>query len=102
MAWVKQNDTDANIIFIDLTKLKFEDLKEYHKLNDYVESHFEMRKSNFLFIDEVQLCDGFELVINILYSFCKLDIYLIGLNWVAFSSGFVLLFVNYFIISMIM
>ena len=31
--WIEKNDTEANIISIDLTKLKFEELKEYHKLN---------------------------------------------------------------------
>lgn len=72
--------------------MKFEDLKEYHKLNDYVESHFEMRKSNFLFIDEVQLCDGFELVINSLHSSGKLDIYVTGSNAVPLSSDLATLF----------
>jgi len=57
MDWVHENDLDANIVSIDLTKLKFEELKEYHKLNDYVEEHFEKRKNNYLFVDEIQMCD---------------------------------------------
>lgn len=92
MMWIKQNDTDANIIFIDLTKLKFEDLKEYHKLNDYVESQFDIRKNNYLFIDEVQLCEGFELVINSLHSSGDLDIYVTGSNAFLLSSDLATLF----------
>lgn len=36
--YLKKNDENANIIFIDFFDIKFEHLKEYHKLNDYVES----------------------------------------------------------------
>ena len=30
ICWIRDNEVDFNIIFIDLTNLKFEELKEYH------------------------------------------------------------------------
>lgn len=92
MNWVSENDADANIISIDLTKLKFEELKEYHKLNDFVENRFDKKKNNYLFIDEVQMCKGFELVINSLHSSGDLDIYVTGSNAFLLSSDLATLF----------
>lgn len=90
--WVSENDTGANIIAIDLTKLKFEELKEYHKLNDFVEKHFEKKKNNYLFVDEIQMCKGFELVINSLHSSENYDIYVTGSNAFLMSSDLATLF----------
>lgn len=45
-------EPEANIIFIDLTSLRYEDLKEYHNLNNYIEGHYESAKENYLFIDD--------------------------------------------------
>lgn len=38
--YVINTDTTANIIYIDLTKIKFEHLKEYHALNNYIEEKY--------------------------------------------------------------
>ena len=51
---------DANIIYVDFFDLKYEGLKEYHALYDYIESHYTAGKQNYVFVDEVQLCDKFE------------------------------------------
>ena len=92
MDWIDENDTDANIISIDLTKLKYEELKEYHKLNVYVEDHFDKKKNNYLFVDEIQMCKGFELVINSLHSSGNYDIYVTGSNAFLLSSDLATLF----------
>lgn len=92
MDWISENDINANIISIDLTKLKFEELKEYHKLNDYVEQHFIKGKNNYLFIDEIQMCEGFELVINSIHSSGDYDIYITGSNAFLLSSDLATLF----------
>ena len=64
---IKKNDDNANIIYIDLTDLFFDEIKEYYKLHEYVESHYLENKTNYLFVDEVELCSNFELAINSLY-----------------------------------
>ena len=65
---IKNTDANANIIYIDFTELDFEELKEYHKLNDYVKNAYAESKNNYLFIDEVQMCDGFEKTLNSLHA----------------------------------
>lgn len=75
-----------------MTKLKYEELKEYHKLNEYVESNFQKKKNNYLFIDEVQMCERFELVINSLHSSGDFDIYVTGSNAFLLSSDLATLF----------
>lgn len=78
--WIRSNEPEANIISIDLTNLRYESLKEYHALNNYIEDHYENTKENYLFVDEVQLCPNFELTINSLHSSGKYDIYVTGSN----------------------
>ena len=90
--YVLKTDVTANIIYIDLTKIKFEHLKEYHALNDYIEERYCNGVNNYLMIDEVQLCNNFELTINSLHSEEKYDIYLTGSNAFLLSSDLATLF----------
>lgn len=90
--WIEANETDTNIIYIDLTQLKYEALKEYHALNNYIEDKFDRKKSNYVFVDEVQMCEQFELTINSLQSTLKYDIYVTGSNAFLLSSDLATLF----------
>ena len=90
--FVKESEPDCNVIFIDFAKITFEKLKDYHKLNDYVENHAAADVINYLFIDEVQLCNNFEITINSLHSSEKYDIYLTGSNAFMLSSDLATLF----------
>ncbi len=90
--WVKENEPDPSIISIDLTSLKFEALKEYHALNNYIEDRYDRKKENYIFIDEVQMCEQFELTINSLHSTGKYDIYVTGSNAFLLSSDLATLF----------
>ncbi|MBD5256506.1 MAG: ATP-binding protein [Bacteroides sp.] len=90
--YIHKIDSTANVIEIDLTKLRFEKLKEYHALNEYVEEQYKDGVNNYLMIDEVQLCEGFELAINSLHSEEKYDIYLTGSNAFLLSSDLATLF----------
>jgi len=90
--WIKRNVKNANIIFVDFTSLKYEPLKEYHALNNYVESNYIEHKMNYVFIDEVQMCPKFELTINSLHSSGNYDIYITGSNAFLLSSDLATLF----------
>ena len=89
---IKNTDANANIIYIDFTELDFEELKEYHKLNDYVKNEYVESKNNYLFIDEVQMCEGFEKTLNSLHASEKYDIYVTGSNAFLLSSDLATLF----------
>ena len=64
MEYVRQADTAANIIHVNYSLSEYEPLLEYHKLNAYVEKAYQAEKTNYIFIDEVQMCEGFEKAIN--------------------------------------
>ena len=89
---IKESEDDANIIFIDYAKLEFEFLKDYHKLNDFVESKRRNNVNNYLMIDEVQLCPNFEIAINSLHSSEGYDIYITGSNAFLLSTDLATLF----------
>ncbi len=95
--FLKENDSSVNVIFIDFYDIAFESLKEYHTLNDYIESHYQKGKNNYIFIDEVQLCPSFEIAINSLYTSGKYDIYITGSNAFLLSNDLATLFTGRYI-----
>lgn len=90
--YIEKNIENCNIISINFNLLKYENLKEYQALNDYIESKFMEDKINFVIIDEVQMCDGFEKTINSLHATEKYDIYITGSNAFLLSSDLATLF----------
>ena len=92
MAHVLDTDPNANIIHINFNMNVYECLNEYHALNDYIEKAYTPGKNNFIFIDEVQMCDGFEKAINSLHVSEKYDIYITGSNAFLLSSDLATLF----------
>ncbi len=92
MAYVRDNDADANIIHINFNLNAYENLMEYHALNDYIENAYIPEKNNYIFIDEVQMCNGFERAINSLHASEKYDIYITGSNAFLLSSDLATLF----------
>lgn len=90
--YVVANEPDANIIMINLQELEFDSLLEYHALHEYVLSKHIKDVHNLVFIDEVQLCDKFELAINSMHSKGIFDIYITGSNAFLLSSDLATLF----------
>ena len=94
---IREIQPEANIIFVDFFDLKYEGLKEYHALYDYIESHYAAGKQNYVFVDEVQLCEKFELAINSLHTSRKYDLYITGSNAFLLSSDLTTLFTGRYI-----
>ena len=50
--------SDANIIYLNLEDYTFCTMRTAGQLNSYLQSQFHERKSNFVFIDEIQFVKG--------------------------------------------
>lgn len=61
---VERSDPAANIIHVNFNLTEFEDLMEYHALDEFVRGAYVPGVSNYVIIDEVQMCEGFERAIN--------------------------------------
>ncbi len=90
--YIEKNVPDCNIIQINFNLPEYDHLLEYRSLYDYVKSQYEADKENFVLIDEVQMCDGFEKAINGLHASEKFDIYITGSNAFLLSSDLATLF----------
>ena len=95
--YLQNNFDNVNIIYIDYMDLEFEKIKEYHALHHYVEEQHQAGKANYVFVDEVQMCPGFELAINSLYAKRKYDIYLTGSNAFLLSADLATLFTGRYV-----
>ena len=91
-AKMAREDPDSNNVYIDLLDLDNEPLLEYHVLHNAIESRHKADVANRLFIDEVQLCDGFEKAVNSIHARGGWDIYLTGSNAFLLSSDLATLF----------
>lgn len=94
---ITETQPDANIIYVDFYDLQYEALKEYHALYEYIEGRYDPNRRNYVFVDEVQLCEKFELAINSLYTSRKYDLYITGSNAFLLSSDLATLFTGRYI-----
>lgn len=90
--YLKDTEKDVNIVMINLQELEYDHLLEYHALHEYIVDHYKEGAHNVLLIDEVQLCDKFELAINSIYAKGIYDIYITGSNAFLLSSDLATLF----------
>ncbi len=58
--YIEENIPNNNIIHINFNLPEYDHLLEYRPLYDYVNSQYVKGKENFVFIDEVQMCNDFE------------------------------------------
>lgn len=83
---------EKNVIRIKLNLKKFESLLDPDKLYEFVDNEYVDGVVNYLIIDEIQQCVGFERIINSLYEEERFDIYLSGSNAFMLSSDLATLF----------
>jgi predicted AAA+ superfamily ATPase len=76
---IKMMTPEANIIFIDKELDEFSTIRNNKDLYAYVDTRLKA-KENYLFIDEVQEIDSFELCLRSLLNEGKCDIYCTGSN----------------------
>lgn len=74
------------IIYINLEDKQFESLKNENNLFKYIQINLKGNMMNYIFIDEVQECNNFQLAINSLFLKNNVDIYLTGSNAHMLSS----------------
>ena len=90
--YIEENIPNNNIIHINFNLPEYDHLLEYRPLYDYINSQYVQGKENFVFIDEVQMCNDFEKTINGLHATEKYDIYITGSNAFLLSSDLATLF----------
>jgi len=86
MDYVKFEIPTANIIYINREMDQYSHIQTSNDLNEYLQDKFINERANFLFIDEIQEIDSFELTIRSLFAENKCDIFCTGSN-AAMLSG---------------
>lgn len=78
---IKEENKEANIIYINKELYEFDKIKNYHDLLNYIEKKKNKKaKKNYLFIDEIQDIIEFEKALRSLNANSKYDIYCTGSN----------------------
>ena len=85
-------EDNSNVVRINLNQKQYKKLLNADNLYEYIEKQHVAGRDNYLFIDEIQLCDDFEQVINSIYDEELYDIYLTGSNAFLLSSDLATLF----------
>ena len=79
MNLIKEQFSKNKIIYIDKENTDFDFIKNYKDLNNYIKQNSSNQK-NFVFIDEIQEIDNFQLCLRSLLATEKYDIYCTGSN----------------------
>jgi predicted AAA+ superfamily ATPase len=77
---IRQEDKDANIIYINKEDLKFDFIRSANDLNQYIQSQSKEGVRNCIFIDEIQDIADFEKALRSLLLDESNDIYITGSN----------------------
>lgn len=86
MDLIREEEPDANIIYVNKESVDFIDIKTFQDLNTYIVSNSIEDRINYIFIDEIQEIQDFRLAIRSLALDDNNDIYITGSNSAVFSS----------------
>jgi len=85
-------DSKANIIHINYSLEEYKHLLNKDSLIEYVHNAYKKNKQNYLLIDEVQMCNGFEKAVISFHAEEKYDIYITGSNAFLMNNDLATLF----------
>lgn len=83
---IRNEDKNANIIYINKEDIEFVEIVSYRELYDYISKRLVADRKNYIFIDEIQEIDDFKVTIRSLALDDNNDIYITGSNSEMFSS----------------
>ena len=81
-----QKEPDNNIIYINKEDINFTAIKTARDLYDYVNTHIDNDKMNYVFIDEIQEIEDFATALRSLLLIENIDLYCTGSNAQLLSS----------------
>ena len=82
----KAQDSSANIIFVDKEKKEFDDIRDYHDLNAFIDGHRVEGKTNYILVDEIQDIAEFERTVRSYREEPDTEIVITGSNSLMLSS----------------
>jgi predicted AAA+ superfamily ATPase len=80
MDYLKSEDENVHIIYINRELNEFDFIKSYQHLYDFVKSKARKSQVNYVFIDEIQTIEGFENALKSFVAEGNFDIYCTGSN----------------------
>lgn len=83
---IKNEEQNANIIYINKEDIDFDDITNYRELYAYIKERLVVKQMNYIFIDEIQGITDFHRAIRSLVLDDNNDIYITGSNSKMFSS----------------
>ena len=83
---LKNGVRKENIISINFEDYDFYDLRDKDKLYSYIKERLDEHSSNYIFLDEIQYVENFQVVVDSLYIKDNVDIYITGSNAYMLSS----------------
>ncbi|MFA9500263.1 ATP-binding protein [Mannheimia sp. E30BD] len=83
---IAQGVAEDHIISVNFEDLSFYDLRDFRLLNQYITERLRDEQKHYIFLDEIQQVEKFELVADSLFIKPNVDLYLTGSNAYFMSS----------------
>lgn len=83
---IQSGVAENQILVINFEDLRYYELRDFRALNRYLEEQLQTQEAYYIFLDEIQHVDQFELVADSLFIKPNVDLYLTGSNAYFMSS----------------